>query len=632
MRAVLHRRWSALASAAAVAVVAAAVLAVAAPAHASAGDRVDDFALLDHEGRFHRLSYHADAPAIVLFVHGNGCPIARNALPALKALRDEWAPRGVVFWLLNANPQDDRQRIASEAASFDVDLPILVDETQLVAESLGVTRTAEAIVVDPSTWRIVYRGPIDDRLNYEAQRPVRHAYLRDALDAHLAGRPVEAAARAAPGCLVHLPDADREAHREISYAEQIAPLLAQRCGGCHRDGGVAPWSMSSYEMVRGWSPMMREVVRTRRMPPWHADPHVSRFENDLSLSVEETRLLVHWIEAGAPRGEGPDPLREAAQSKQSNPSSESKGRAFVPVSMGAAAAAGDAEAWTLGPPDLVLTLPTQSIPATGVVEYRYETLDVPLESDAWIRGVEIRPSNAAVMHHGTAYLIPPAGGRVKTEGPSFTRGLFAGYVPGREAEPFPDDTAVFLPAGSRIRFQLHYTTTGRAEEDTPRMALHLSREPVSHELKIGAAVNYGFEIPAGARDHEDVARRTLEKDILVYQLSPHMHFRGKRMRFEAHHPDGRVEPLLSVPNYNFNWQRRYVLAEPRRLPAGTTIEVRAGFDNSDRNPANPDPDSPVYWGEQSFEEMLIGYFVYRELAPGESVDERLAEHTPGAGR
>ncbi len=553
-----------------------------------AGVAVDNFALLDHLGGFHELRAHADRRAVVLFVHGNGCPIARHALPVLSALRDELERRGVVFLLLNANLQDDRESVASEAREWGVDLPILLDETQLVAESLGIARTAEAILIDPRTWRIAYRGPVDDRLHYQAQRPARATYLRDAILALLDGRKIAEPVRDAPGCLILMPEADPSAHASISYSETIAPLLVRRCRGCHRSGGVAPWAMTSHAMVRGWSPMMREMIRTRRMPPWHADPAVARFSNDVSLDVEEVRTLVHWIEAGAPRGAGPDPLAERPLSEP--------------------------PFWALGEPDTVVDAPPQTIPATGVVPYRHETVALPVEGDLWIRGVDLRPSNARVMHHGLAWIDYPRGHRAPdVQGPRFTRGMFAAYVPGREVKPFPERTGYFVPAGSKIRFQLHYTTTGRPETDAPRLGLYVSNEPLAHELKTGAAASFDFEIPPGAHEHEEEAEVELDRDILLYRLSPHMHYRGKRMAIDARYPDGRLEPLLSVPRYDFNWQRQYVLDPPLELPAGTRLHVRAAFDNSEHNPANPDPGATVRYGEQSFEEMLFGYFLYRDL-------------------
>ena len=563
---------------------------VAVAATPAAAERVENFALLDHRGRFHELHDHRDARAVVLFVQGNGCPIARNAVPALDALRKAYAPRGVVFLGLNASPQDDRAAVAEEVADYGIAFPVLVDETQLVAEALGVDRTAEVLLIDPDGWQVVYRGPVDDRLDYETQRPARRHFLREALDAHLAGGRVERRRRESPGCLIFFPHRDPEAWRRISYAEDVAPILVERCRDCHREGGVAPWAMTDFAMVRGWSPMIREVIRTRRMPPWDADPAVGRFRNASGLTPDEARTLVHWVEAGAPRGGGADPL--------------------------ATRPAGPPQAWPLGEPDLVLTGPVQEIPATGVVPYRYETLEVPIDREVWLRAADLRPTNLAATHHVTAYLVPPEGTLPDVEGPRFNRGLFAGYVPGRQPQPYPEDTGFRLPAGTRIRLQLHYDTTGRPEHDVPRVGLYLAETPPRHELAIGAAASFDFEIPAGARRHRERAVQRLERDIVVHRVTPHMHYRGRAMRIEVRLPDGTRETLLSVPRYRFDWQRQYVLDEPRRLPAGSAIVAEAVFDNSRHNPANPDPTRAVGFGEQSFDEMLFGYFLYHE-APSE---------------
>lgn len=565
--------------------------ALAAPRAGAAGPRVDDFALLDERGAFHQLSDHAGAPAVVLFVQGNGCPIARAAIPALEAVRTELEPRGVVFFALNASPQDERTAIAAEAAEFGLRMPVLVDETQLVARSLGVTRTSEVLVIDPAAHSLLYRGPVDDRLHYEAQRPARAHYLRDVLRAHLAGERVDYEARPSPGCLLLFEGGKPNGAQAPSYAKDVVPILERSCLGCHRPGGVAPFAMTSYAMVRGWSPMIRESIRTGRMPPWHADPHVGRFSNDSSLPHADARTLVRWIEAGAPRGDGPDPL--AARRFEEPP------------------------VWALGEPDLVLRGAQQAIPASGVVDYRYDLVDLPVEGDVWLRAVDIRPTNLLVTHHATAYVVYPEGKeRPEVEGLRFARGLFAGYVPGREPEPFPEDTGFLLPRGSQIRFQLHYTPTGKPEVDVPRIGLYFAPQPPRHALAIGVAANLDFEIPPGAADYEAVAEHTLGSDIVLYRLIPHMHLRGRRMAIDAVYPDGTREALLNVPSYRFAWQRAYVLAEPKPLPAGTRIVARAGFDNSAHNPWNPDPSVAVRFGEQSFDEMLMGYFLYRTASPG----------------
>src|SRR5262245_49675755 len=286
---------------------------LAAPALALApGDVVDNFRLLDQNGKSHELYYSSDMKAVVIMVQGNGCPIVRQALPALKEIRDQYQVQGVEFLLLNSNLQDKRDAVAAEAKEFSIDFPILLDESQLIGESLGDVRTSEVFVINPKGWKLAYRGPMDDRLSYEKQRPAagKH-YLTDALDDMLAGQPVKVAKADGVGCLVNFPDRGKKAeaaHAKISYSDQIGPMLQDKCTACHQVGGVGPWAMTNYDMVKGFAPMIREVVRTMRMPPWHADPHYGTFAGARALSDDQRKLLVHWIEAGAPRGTGPDPL------------------------------------------------------------------------------------------------------------------------------------------------------------------------------------------------------------------------------------------------------------------------------------------------------------------------------------
>lgn len=526
------------------------------------GARAENFALLDHEGRFHELHRYADRRAIVLFVHGNGCPVVRSALPVLRELRAELEPRGVAFLLLDANPQDTRESVAAEAREFGIDLPVLMDESQLVASALGVERTAEAIVIDPTArFEIAFRGSL--------------ASLHEALEALLAGRALPRDAPAPLGCLVTYLGRPQT----ISYTDEIVPLLRRRCLDCHREGGVAPWVMRDHATLRGWSAMMREVVRTLRMPPGQIDPHVGRFTDPRALAPEEARLLVRWIEAGASRGEGPDPLADSP----------------LPP----------APEWPLGAPDLVLELPEQEIPATGILDYRYLRIEVGNPEDRWVRAVDLQPSNPRVLHHALASRPP-------LQGSPWIEGVFAAYAPGRDPEALPPGTGRFLPAGSTLRFQLHYTASGRPETDRPRLALYFHAAKPEHALEVAAAVNRDFAIPPFAPHHPISASHLFERDVVLYSLTPHMHWRGKEVRFEAEHPDGTRELLLSVPRYQFDWQRPHVLAEPKRLRAGTRIVVRGAFDNSAANPQNPDPSRSVGWGEQSFDEMFLGYLLYRQ--------------------
>ena len=420
---------------------------VAIAAHASDRARVDNFMLLDHQGAAHELYYYADAPAVVLIVQGNGCPIVRNALADYRAVSNAYAPRGVEFFMLNANLQDGRATIAEEAREWGIPYRILVDETQLVAESLGLTRTAEALVIDPKTWEIAYRGPVNDRLSYERQKQsASEHYLSDALDALLDGAAVTVASRDAMGCLINLPGTSAD-HGGISYSDTIAPMLQENCVACHQPGGIAPWAMTDYNMVRGFAPMIREVIRTKRMPPWHADPHIGQWQDDRSLTIDQRQTLVHWIEAGAPRGDGPDPLVEAPT---------------------------EAPAWPLGEPDLIVRVPAFDVPATGIVDYQFPVVANPLDRDVWVRAMSVNPGAVEVVHHvlvGTT----DVGAEARYSGEALMRNYLGGYAPGIEPHVMPDGTGVYLPKDTGFMVQMHYTPYGKPVTDETEIGPVLPR-------------------------------------------------------------------------------------------------------------------------------------------------------------
>jgi hypothetical protein len=579
-------------------------------------DRVDDFALLDHEGKHHQLYRYVNSRAVVLFVYGSDCNIARDSIPALKELRQrlakqddgflmklherfakqgdgfltrvgkrfaswghglltksrERANRSVSFLMIDANPHDDRKTLQKDAARYGIDMPILKDQAQLVAESLHIDRTGEALLIDTRTWQVVYRGPVDDRLYYETAKPTaQQHFLRDAIAALLDGRAVDLAAPSAIGCRVSL----HKQKEEVSYAKQVAPILMEKCVSCHQAGGIGPWAMDSYKMVKGWSAMMREVLMNRRMPPWHADPAIGSFANDRSLSVEQMRTLVHWIDAGAPRGEGPDPLLERKAQ-------------IVPE-------------WPLGEPDVVIDVPEQQIPASGFIDYRYISIPLPVDRDVWVRAVDVRPSNRAVMHHTLVFV---------DDRPESENTFLAVYGPGLQIEPFPQNSGRLLPKGTALKFELHYQAVGYATSDRPRLAIYLHKRPPSHEFVVSSAWARDFRIPPYVADHPVEAKFVFAQDALLHSFLPHMHLRGSRVSYDARYPDGRKELLLSVPRFNFNWQTLYSLRTPKPIPAKTEILVRGVFDNSRSNPANPDPSKEVRNGPQTWDEMLVGYVLY----------------------
>jgi peroxiredoxin len=573
---------------------------------------VDNFGCLDQNGNFQRLYRHADAKLVVLYVYANDCPIVRHSAGELRDLMTAFEPRGVRFLGLDPASPDDRASVATEASELGLAFPILLDDTQCAAEMLEVKRTGEALVISTTNWALLWRGPLDDRLDYGVQKndATRH-YLREALEALLEGASPPEGAPLPKGCAVTFLQ-PRKTH-EVDYARDVAPILVRSCLPCHCDGGIGPWSMNGYERVRGFSAMMREVVLERRMSPWHPDPMYGRFKSELGLSPEDMRTLVHWIERGAPRGEGEDVLAKAAE-----PLPE----------------------WPLGPPDLVLEVPEQKIPATGSFPYRKPEVQLDLETDRWVRAVDLRPSNPAVLHHAFFFIrvkedpeemderlerLPPER-RAKVlewlekKGNSlnappeamqfFDSRAFAWYGPGQGIDEFPAGTGKLMPAKATLAFQLHYVPNGVATTDRPRVGLYFHKSKPERELKVTTAANTSFVLPPGERAVPVNGEHEFRNDVRLYAMFPHMHYRGRSMRLTAVLPDGTREVLLSVPEFSFDFQAMYRLVEPRFLPAGTRLVCDAVYDNSKTNESNPDPTQAVRWGAKSSDEMFLGYALY----------------------
>ena len=559
-----------------------------------------DFRLIDHLGKSHQLEYHLSDPnvqSIVLIFTGNGCAKVHEMISAIKSLRDQFTPQGVLFWMIDANPSDNRSNIVAEATSLGIDLPILHDPAQVVAREYGATTALEAFALKKSfeswrtNWVVFYRGALDDRL---AAAPVDSTqyYLSNALTAFLSGQPVTISRTKPEGCAIGL-----NPPQAISYSSNIAPLLQDKCVTCHSPGNIAPWAMTNYNIVRSYAASIKQNVLKGEMPPWHVDPFYGSFTNDSSLTPQQTAMLVQWINDGAPRGTGPDPLDGALPPPTNYPF-----------------------AWpaSLGQPDLVLSIPQQSIPATGIVAYRYLNVTTTFPTDTWIRAAVVRPGNRKVVHHSLVFFGSDA----------FFKGLlgfFAGYVPGYDPAASPDGTAKFLPKGTVLQFQMHYITTGQPETDQTQIGLYVSSTPPAHELKTKSAPNISFTIPPNSPETQASATFTFPKDSLLYEISPHMHLRGSWFRYEALYPDNTREVLLAVPHYEFHWQTLYRFAQPKFMPANTQLICTGAWDNTAQNAelmeafgasdGDPkfSPDQAVTFGDQTFDEMFIGYFNYAEL-------------------
>lgn len=375
--------------------------------------------------------------------------------------------------------------------------------------------------------------------------------------------------------------ASGEKQHTLTFSKDVAPIVYKNCASCHRAGEIAPMSLLSYKEVRPWAKAIREKVATRDMPPWHADPQHGTWSNDRRMSQKDIDTVVAWVDGGAKEGDPKD---------------------LPPVPKFAGG-------WQIGEPDAVFYMPEEyTIPADGSVSYQYFTIDPGFKEDRYIEAMEARAGNLSVVHHIVIYVRDPRQARSRKL--DLGEGLLGALSPGQTPFMAKPGTAKLIRAGSKLIFQMHYTPNGKEQKDRSYVGLKFAKAPVDKVVTTTAAFDMKFVIPPGAPNHEVRAEYEFEQDAHIVSFSPHMHLRGKDIFFRAIYPDGRSEILLSVPQYDFNWQVYYYPAKPLRMPKGTRIEVVAHFDNSTKNALNPDPTQAVRFGEQTWDEMMNGFFDY----------------------
>ncbi len=570
------------------AVVVGVAISQASAAESLVGRSINDFSLQDFRGQQHALADWAGKPVVVVAFVGCECPLSKVYAPRLEQLSQEFAAQGVAFVGIDPNRQDSVTELAAYARTHGIEFPLLRDSGNVVADRFGAQRVPEVFVLDAER-RVRYHGRIDDQYGIGAgssgyaKPQLARRDLAEAITSVLAGKPVEVAETEATGCLigrVRAPQADAA----VTYSNQIARIMNNHCAECHRPGQIAPFALTNYEEAVGWADMIDEVVQQQRMPPWHADPRFGHFSNDIRLSDEQKAQIHAWVAAGAPEGDRKQ-LPEPPQF---------------------------AEGWLMPEdPDQVIYMgdETFAVAPEGTVEYQYFEVDPGFTEDKWVATAECRPGNVAVVHHIIVFVRPPEGlNRENRDARGF--GFLAGFAPGTRPFVYPEGMAKKIPAGSKLVFQMHYTPNGSAATDRSMIGLKFVKDPsrITHQVATTNAVNAMFEIPAGADNHAVKATRKIRRDSLVLSYFPHMHLRGKSMKYEAWYADGTKEVLLDVPHYDFNWQNHFILEQPKLMPKGSKIHVLAHFDNSENNLANPDPNSAVRWGDQTWEEMMIGWF------------------------
>ncbi|MDP6651281.1 MAG: redoxin domain-containing protein [Gammaproteobacteria bacterium] len=549
------------------------------PALSSAQERVGDFSLLDQDGYHHSLSWYDDHEAIALLVQANGSAATAAALPAFDALKSEYDERGIEFLMINPLGKLNREAVQAQAAEYGVDIPILMDDARVISEALGIAQTGEVLLYDPSSFRVTYRGTV--------------AGAEQAIEEILAGDDVSKPLVAASGEAVTY-----AVQAVVSYSKDIAPVLAEECANCHREGGVAPFAMDGHSMVQGWSPMIREVLMTRRMPPGQIDGHIGDFVNDRLVDDQDVRNIIAWVEAGAPKDDGNDPLAELTWP-------ETK--------------------WAFGEPDMVLDIPATTVPATGNGVFVNVEVTFDMPEDRWLRGSQIVAGDRTVLHHTVNRLdYPEEIGKSRggfLGGGAVDKASITAYVPGGTPRMLPPDTGGLLKAGSLLTLNMHYTPNGRETVDNSQLGVWFYPEgEVPKERMSGQCAcifpNNWTTIPPRDPNFEQVSTITIPRDANIHSYLPHMHFRGKYMRFYADYPDGSREELLNIAKYNYNWQLSYTYEEPKFVPGGTKITAVGAFDNSAQNPANPNPDRAVDWGNESWDEMFFGAMQYKYTDQG----------------
>jgi thiol-disulfide isomerase/thioredoxin len=519
------------------------------------------------------------AKATVIAFLASGCPASTAYAPRLGELHKTYAEKGVNFVAVMSHASDESGDIQTFVKSTKLPFPALRDADRAVAKKLNVTRVPTAILLDAGR-TVRYAGRIDDQFApgvHKAKRATNE--LATAIDELLSEKEVTVKHAPAAGCLLPSEKAEK-VPTTITYHSHIAAILQKKCQSCHRPGEVGPFSLTTYRQAKAWSDMIREVVTDGTMPPWHADAPKGHFVNDRRLGDADQKTLIAWIDGGCPEG---DPTVAPPKPE------------FI-------------DGWRLPrKPDQVIAMNREvKVPASFLgglagMPYQYITAGEPFPEDRWVEGFEVRPQFREAIHHIIAFVIPP--GKRPEQALTdnhFGRLMLGAYVPGDQPAIYPTGTAKLIPQGSTLLFEMHYTPNGTAGVDRSSIGLIFAKEPPRYRAESLDITNHRFSIPPGAENHEVKSQKTFDRETIIVSVSPHMHVRGKAFQYElvTKNSDGteKRETVCRVPKYDFNWQTTYTPAKPIIAPAGSRLECTAWFDKK-----------RVRWGEQTWEEMMIGF-------------------------
>jgi peroxiredoxin len=569
----------------------------ATPAKKPAAEPAAPIIWTDINGNGYGANQLRTSSATVFVFVSTECPLASAYAPRLRELEAELFSRRVSFFLVNAHPTDTPDAMRTWARERNLTLPLVKDVGSALADRLGAKRTPEAVVVDRDG-KIVYRGRIDDNKD---PKLARKAYLREAVEAAIGGKPVAAASvPVADGCLILRPEAPKKpaGASAVTYAKDVAPLLNKNCVSCHREGEVAPFRLDTYQQAKLWAPMLADVAERRIMPPWKATPGYGDFHNTRSLTDKEIATLSAWAKGGAPSGDlktAPKPPVFAAD-------------------------------WSQGKPDIILKPERPyDLAGEGNDVYRCFVLPAEFKEDTYLKLTQVKPDNRSVVHHVIVYVDqtgtkglemdakdpgegfdnPVAGAGMPFPGAT----MLTGWAPGNDTPAMEEGMAARIPKGARLILEVHYHRSGRPEKDQTAIGLTFARETVRKIPQLMFVVQPGLNLPPGDPNIRVNGKMTIYEDTTLQFVAPHMHQIGKEMHVWATKPDGSKEELIWLKNWDFQWQVSYRFRNPVALPKGTKVEMEAIFDNSAENPRNPNrPPKKITWGESSTEEMCVAFF------------------------
>jgi peroxiredoxin/mono/diheme cytochrome c family protein len=551
------------------------------------GSRIRLATLTDIKGKTYNWETLAQRGPVALVFSGTACPVAQRYTVRLNELYQTFSAKGVSLFVVHSNYDEGKEEVAEHAKEMGYKMPVVKDEDGSLARMLGATMTPQAFVID-SKGVLRYRGALDDN-RYENR--VKKPYLRDTLNALLNKKAVPVANTEAFGCTLRLPERTEANEGRITYAKDIASIIQDNCQTCHRPGQVAPFTLTSYEDAYRWRKEIKKYTAARSMPPWKPEAHYGEFQKERRLTNEQISLIARWVDEDAPLGDPNDlpPTRKFE------------------------------DGWTLGKPDMVVEMSEEyEIGPTGEDEYRHFVIPTNFDEDMYVQAIDIMPGNRKTVHHVIAFVDNTGVARqldARDPGPGYNSfgspgfppvSMLGAWAPGMTPTVLPKGTGYRLPKGADIVLQIHYYRTGKTERDRSKVALYFTKEPNPEMVSIAWILNTWFRLPPGAERHEVKAAWIAPRDARVVAILPHMHLLGKEMKITAYPPNGDPIPLVWIKNWDFNWQDNYHFKEPITLPKGTRVEVIAYYDNSEKNPRNPNsPPKPVTWGEKTSDEMCL---------------------------